>query len=114
MRACVRMRVQVGAKAFDMYEDLPKLWRACWTECGWSSMLAVRHWAMFLVSICIFARASDVTTFCPLLEDTRLPDTATMWDSDGFPKYIEIALRCARPRRAAPRTRPARAAGVSM
>ena len=86
---------EVSAQAFDMCEDLPKLWSACWTACRWSKILALRNWAMFLVSMCIFARASDVTTFCPLLEHMRLPDAATMWDVDGFPKYIEITLRYA-------------------
>jgi hypothetical protein len=38
------------------------------------------------------ARASDLTKFCPAFEDTLLPEEAN-WDSDGFPKYIDLALR---------------------
>ena len=32
-------------------------------------------------------------TFCPTVEDTKLPEAESQWDSDGLPKWIEIGLR---------------------
>ena len=84
---------QVGqAHPFDFVEDLPKLWSACWTMTSWSKMKSIKNWAMFLISICMFARASDVTTHCPLYEDCRLP-TPGMWDDDGLPQFIEVCMK---------------------
>ena len=53
---------------------------------------------MLLISIVLFARSNEVSTNCPLYEDMELPppDARPQWDSDGFPKYIILALRCAR------------------
>ena len=53
---------ELSAKAFDMVEDLPKIWTAVWTRCAWRTALALRHWTMFLTAMCIFARASDVVS----------------------------------------------------
>ena len=80
------------AHPFDFVDDLPKLWAACWTVKSWSKMRALKNWAMFLISICMFARASDVTTHCPLFEDTRLPPEG-MWDDDGLPQFIEVCMK---------------------
>ena len=80
------------AHPFDFVDDLPKLWAACWTIKSWSKMRALKNWAMFLISICMFARASDVTTHCPLFEDTRLPPEG-MWDDDGLPQFIEVCMK---------------------
>ena len=79
------------AHPFDFVDDLPKLWAACWTIKCWSKTRALKNWAMFLVSICIFARSSDITTHCPLIEDTRLPPEG-MWDEDGLPEFIEVCM----------------------
>ena len=80
------------AHPFDFVDDLPKLWSACWTIKSWSKMRALKNWAMLLVSICIFARASDITTNCPLVEECRLPPEG-LWDEDGLPQFVEICLR---------------------
>ena len=80
------------AHPFDFVDDLPKLWAACWTIKSWSKMRALKNWAMFLISICMFARASDVTTHCPLVEDTRLPPEG-MWDDDGLPQFVEVCMK---------------------
>ena len=39
-----------------------------------------------------------MTINCPLYEDLELPppDARQQWDSDGLPKYVILALRCAR------------------
>ena len=40
----------------------------------------------------MMAQASDLTTFCPTVEDILLPE-AHMWDPDGLPKFIELGMR---------------------
>ena len=47
------------------------------------------------VAICIMARASCVTKFCPLLEDIELPPKAheKMWAKDGLPHYVVLKMR---------------------
>jgi hypothetical protein len=52
-------------------------------------------WTMFLVALCMMARASCITTYCPTMDDTRLPPKSK-WDADGLPQYIELGMRCAR------------------
>ena len=42
---------------------------------------------MFLVAIGLMARASCITTYCPTMEDTKLPPEGA-WDDDGMPKWI--------------------------
>ena len=41
----------------------------------------------------LMARASDLTTFCPTVEDLILPQDEDDWDSDGYLKWIDIGLR---------------------
>ena len=93
------------AHPFDFVDDLPKLWAACWTIKSWSKTRALKNWAMFLVSICMFARASDVTTHCPLVEDTRLPPEG-MWDEDGLPQFVEVCMKDWKSRPRAKKGRP--------
>lgn len=50
---------------------------------------------MILVAICMMARASCITTYCPRYEDMRLPIGARQWDADGMPQWIELGLMCA-------------------
>ena len=80
------------AEPFDFVADLPRLWAACWTMKQWSQNRALKVWTMLLVSICMFARADDITSHCPLIEDCRLPP-AGLWDADGLPHYIEVCMR---------------------
>jgi hypothetical protein len=93
---CITMwEKECGSKAtcaFDMVEDLGKLYSVCWSMKGWGEERKLLCWTMFLVSICMFARASEVTRFCPLLEDMELP-AGTIWDRDGYPPYIYLVLR---------------------
>ena len=51
------------------------------------------RWAMLLISINIFARASEMTEYCPLAEDMTFPTDAEDWCADGFPRYIKITLK---------------------
>ena len=87
-----------GTAAFNFSEELPGLFSAVWFVSHWTYAKRVKCWAMFLVAVCIFARASDVTTFCPVYEDIEMPP-AFVWDSesspDGIPPYIIIILRYA-------------------
>ena len=49
---------------------------------------------MFLTACAVMARASCITTFCPDVEDIKLPESEAMWDADGWPKFIEIEWTC--------------------
>ena len=80
-----------SAQAFDVEETMPKLWTSLWALKGWSKMKRICAWSMLLIGMCIMARASCVTTFCPLLEETELPKERH-WDADGLPKYVTIVL----------------------
>ena len=40
-----------------------------------------------------FACSDLAQDYCPLVEDTKLPEAESQWDSDGLPKWIEIGLR---------------------
>lgn len=82
-----------SSAAFDMVNDLPRLYGAVWSMYGWSFDTMLMHWTMFLIAMCLMARASDLTTFCPLIEDINLPDSENCWDADGYPQYIDIGLR---------------------
>ena len=81
-----------GAPPFDVEQCMPKLWSAVWSLLGWSMLKRVCAWAMFLVAMCICARASCVTTYCPTMEDVLLPKSGH-WDVDGLPKYISLVWR---------------------
>lgn len=77
-----------GSEAFEMDRDLPKLYTAVFNTTG--KFACPKHriqaWAQFLTAIVLMARASDVTTFCPIFEDILLPDVKEQWDADGLPK----------------------------
>ena len=82
-----------AAEAFDVEKDMKTMWGHVWSLAGWNKLWRMQVWTMLLVGICIFARASELCEFCPTFEDTSLPESGAQWDSDGLPKYIEVALR---------------------
>ena len=59
---------------------------------GWGMERMIMCWVMFLLAICLMARSSDLTEFCPLIEDTLLPDKE-LWDTDGYPPWIDVGLK---------------------
>jgi len=81
--------------SFNFLTDLPTIHGACWSMRGWADRQRLMCWSMFLVAICLMARASEMTDFCPTYEDITLPAVTAKaaWDKDGFPKWIGIALR---------------------
>jgi hypothetical protein len=81
--------------SLDFLTDLPTIHGVCWSMRGWADRQRLMCWSMFLVAICLMARASEMTDFCPTYEDITLPapTTTAAWDKDGFPKWIGIALR---------------------
>ena len=81
-----------SSEGFDFVKDLPLMWSACWSMAGWGYARMLETWVMLLISICLMGRASDVTTFCPLIEDTRLPPEQ-LWGKDGYPLWIELGMR---------------------
>ena len=50
-------------------------------------------WAMLLIQLILFGRASCMTEFCPNMLDVELPAAEAQWDADGLPKYIIIGMR---------------------
>ena len=50
-----------SARAFDMEADMKLMWGVVFSTSGWSDENALQYWAMFLVAISIFARASEMT-----------------------------------------------------
>ena len=50
-----------SARAFDMESDMKLMWGVVFSVRGWSDENALQYWAMFLVAISIFARASEMT-----------------------------------------------------
>ena len=80
------------AMAFDVETKLPKMWTVLWELNGWNQHKRLCAWAMLLVGMCICARGSCLTQFCPLLEDIEWPP-ARHWDGDGLPKYITIYFK---------------------
>ena len=80
------------AMAFDVETKLPKMWTVLWELNGWNHHKRLCAWAMLLVGMCICARGSCLTQFCPLLEDIEWPP-ARHWDGDGLPKYITIYFK---------------------
>ena len=88
-----------GSGAFDMEADLKEMWGVTWSLAGWNQLERVRNWAMLLIAIVLFARASELTIDakkvirCPTYEDILLPESPSQWDADGLPQFIELALR---------------------
>lgn len=78
--------------SFDMVADFPKLWVANWTVPQRSMLKKIKCWVQFLLSMIINARPSEVTQFCPLQEDTLLPEEH-MHDADGYPMFLDLGMR---------------------
>jgi len=84
---------QVNASVpFDFVKDLPVLHAATKSVPNWGDDKKIKAWTMFLFSICVFGRASDVTTYCPLLSSINLPESAHQWDADGYPDWLEVTM----------------------
>ena len=81
-----------SSEGFDFVTDLPTFYAQCWSMAGWGYTRMLQCWVMLLISICLMGRASDVTTFCPLIEDTLLPPPQ-LWGTDGYPLWIELGMR---------------------
>lgn len=59
------------------------LWVTMQAAKGWCKLKKILCWSMLLTSIVMFARASEVTENCPLIEDIEMPEGPKLWDSDG-------------------------------
>jgi hypothetical protein len=83
-----------ASASFDFVNDLPKLFNACFSMKGWNEQEKVKNWVMFLFSIVMMARASEVASpYCPVYEDIEFPPVGSGWTTDGLPNYIIISLR---------------------
>ena len=76
-----------GAPTLDLATFLP----AAFVALGNADIPAfdkAMRWSMLLISINIFARASEMTDYCPLAEDILLLTDSEDWCADGYPRYI--------------------------
>ena len=80
-----------GAPTLDMATFLPSAHVALGTS-DIPDFDKVMRWAMLLISINIFARASEITSYCPLAEDIVFPADSEDWSPDGIPRYIKLKL----------------------
>ena len=87
-----RQEVQKRAPGFDFAEELPKFFSAVFNMARWSAMAKIKNWAWILFAISVVGRASDVTIYCPNIEDTKFPEHSTYYDSDGLPKFLDVAF----------------------
>ena len=67
IRAWMDSDGEQSAVAFDMESDLKLLWGVVWTVPGWNPLSTLQYWTMLLVSIAMFARASEMTVRRPPL-----------------------------------------------
>jgi hypothetical protein len=82
---------QKSAPAFDMEKDGKVCYANLMACASWTAERKVTWWATFLVAVCVCARSSCLTTYCPKIEDTLLPE-AHEWDEDGVPRWIELGF----------------------
>jgi hypothetical protein len=81
------------APAFSLEEALPKLFHALFTLNTFSTWSKkVRVWARLLVTIALIARSSDVTDYCPKLENIKLPDDPMDFTPDGMPRFLQVTF----------------------
>ena len=52
-----------------MEKDMKIMWGHVWSVAGWNMLMRIQVWTMLLVAICICARASEVTEYCPTFEE---------------------------------------------
>lgn len=78
---------------FDMVMYMPLIYTAVFNMRGWSFEYMLMSWTMILVAMCLMARAADITTYCPTIEDIELPVSENLWDVDGLPAWIDLGLR---------------------
>ena len=83
---------QKRAPGFDFATDLPNFYVAVFTNTFWSRFKKIKHWAWILFAISTVGRASDVCEFCPLIEHTEFPKYTSYYDSDGMPKFCDVAF----------------------
>lgn len=79
----------MGAGSFSYDKDLPKIREAILGMQGWGSGYRTMVWAMAMLCAANFFRCSDVTEFCPLVEDITMGPV----DSDGVPKFLAFIQR---------------------
>lgn len=112
-----------AAHAFHLEETLPKIAQAVSNVSAWNLTKKMMFWVMSLVTmatagvpflssnpllrlqlsdvrcavaqfaIAIMGRGSDVSEFCPLIEDLKFPDDKELYGPDGVPKYVDVYMR---------------------
>jgi hypothetical protein len=80
-----------ASAAFDVVEGLPALYVACFSgNQQWTDERRLQCWVAFLLSFVLMARASCLSTYCPLIDDITFPDShiSHAYDSEGVPMYV--------------------------
>lgn len=82
------------AVAFELQDDLPKLFNAIFglNSTTPSYFDKVKLWSRILLQIAIFARSSDITTYFPDLKNVEFPYNTNQLMSDGVPRWIVIGF----------------------
>jgi hypothetical protein len=79
-----------AANAFDVEDDLPRLWDHLWTMPG-PHYKKVSLWSRFLVQLAVIGRASDVCEeYCPKMCNIKFPSNPDDWYDDGTPVFIQL------------------------
>ena len=82
-----------GALALDFATFLPKAYVAVFGS-DLPNLDKLMRWTSLLIAINIFARASEITDYCPLAEDIVFPTDHVDWCADGLPRYINRRYCC--------------------
>ena len=112
-----------AAHSFPLEETLPKIAQAVSNVSAWNLTKKMMLWVMSLVTMAtagvpflssiplvrlqlsdvrcavaqfaigIMGRGSDVSEFCPLIEDLQFPDDKELYGRDGIPKYVDVYMR---------------------
>jgi hypothetical protein len=80
-----------SAPVFIIGDELNAMYAATFEhKLGWSYKKRLEVWTTFLCQANIIGRGSDVTQFCPVWEDVKVPNKL---DADGLPAWIIVKLR---------------------
>ena len=82
------------APAFDMIEDVPKIFEGVMGVPGLSDDERRELWMMFLVDMSSLGRASDLTgDYCPALGDIKFSKKLNTYCDDSYPSEADVIFR---------------------
>jgi hypothetical protein len=82
------------AKVLNLDEDLPALYLANFSgKVFHSESKRVRTWSRLLVALAVIGRSSDVTEYCPIIEEVEYPTDPQDYFPDGLPRFIVLVWK---------------------